>query len=57
MIYCELHNPMPKQTDIFLFKKSIYYIYQNLAPFRKLLLGDVVFDTQVPIIQTFFSFP
>lgn len=50
-------TPQPNaKTDIFILKKSIYHIYQNLAPFRKPLLGDVIFDTQIPIIQTCFPF-
>lgn len=56
MILSELHNTMPKQTDILIFKNSIYYIYQNLLLFRKPLLEDVIFDTQVYIIQTAFLF-
>lgn len=56
MILSELQNTMPKQTGILIFKNSIYYIYQNLTPFRKPLLEDVFFDIQVYIIQTTFLF-
>lgn len=50
------HNTMPKQTGILIFKNSIYYIYQNLTPFRKPFLEDIIFNIQVYIIQTTFLF-